>query len=112
MADEIAAGLRLARPGDRVAIFGCGGLLPPGVENAEVADFDRELLDQAVQTGGGTGHHAIGIRTVLADQSVDLVLVTSRLAGLWERWGDSIRAEAQRIGARVEIFADHPNALS
>jgi glycosyltransferase involved in cell wall biosynthesis len=114
VADEIAVGLRLAGPGDRVAILGCGALLPPGAEHAEVADFDRELLDQAVQGGGAdvTGHHAIGIRTVLADQSVDLVLVTSRRAGLWERWGDSIRAEAHRIGSRVDIFADRPNALS
>jgi hypothetical protein len=112
VAEEIAAGLRLAEPGDRVAILGCGALLPPGAEHAEVADFDRELLDRAVGGADVTGHHAIGIRTVLPDQSVDLVIVTSRLAGLWERWGDSIRAEAQRIGGRVDVFADHPDALS
>ena len=50
--------------------------------------------------------------TVLADQSVDYVIVTSRLSGLWERWGEAVRAEAHRIGRTVDIFADHPNALS
>ena len=112
VAEEIAAGLRLAGPEDRVAIFGCGAHLPPGAEHAEVADFDLELLEQAVEGADVNGHHAIGVRTVLADQSVDLVLVTSRLAGLWERWGDSVRAEALRIGRRADIFADHPDAGS
>ncbi|MDQ1720897.1 MAG: hypothetical protein QOI26_631 [Pseudonocardiales bacterium] len=112
VADEIAAALRLTAAEDRVAILGCGALLPPGAEHAEVADFDRELLEKAVQGAEVTGHHAIGIRTVLSDQSVDVVIVTSRLAGLWERWGDSVRAEAHRIGRRVDIFADHPHALS
>lgn len=112
VAEEIAAGLRLAGAGDRVAILGCGAVLPPGAEHAEVADFDSELLERAVEGTSVTGHHAIGIRTVLSDQSVDLVLVTSRLAGLWERWGDSILAESHRIGRRVDVFADHPDALS
>jgi hypothetical protein len=112
VAEEIAAGLRRTGAQGRVAIFGCGMLLPPGAEHAEVADFDRELLEQAVQGAEVTGHHAIGIRTVLGDQSVDVVLVTSRLAGLWERWGDSVRAEAHRIGRTVDVFADHPGALS
>jgi glycosyltransferase involved in cell wall biosynthesis len=112
VADEIAAALQLTGPEDRVAILGCGALLPPGAEHAQVADFDSELLAQAVQGSEVTGHHAIGIRTVLADQSVDYVIVTSRLSGLWERWGEAVRAEAHRIGRTVDIFADHPNALS
>lgn len=112
VADEIAAALRRTGTADRVAILGCGPLLPPAAAHAQVADFDSHLLEQAVQGAAVTGHHAIGIRTVLGDQSVDLVLVTSRLAGLWERWGDSIRAEAHRIGRTVEVFADRPNALS
>jgi hypothetical protein len=112
VADEIAAALRRTGAGDRVAILGCGAVLPAGAEHAEVADFDSELLEQAVAGSDATGHHAIGARTVLGDQSVDVVIVTSRLAGLWERWGDSIRAEAHRIGRTVDIFADHSDALS
>ncbi|MFL6161347.1 MAG: glycosyltransferase [Jatrophihabitantaceae bacterium] len=112
VADEIAAALQVTGPADRIAILGCGAVLPPGAEHAQVADFDRELLEQAAQGADVTGHHAIGIRTVLADQSVDVVIVTSRLAGLWQRWGDSVRAEAHRIGRTVDIFADHPDALS
>ncbi|MEV8513831.1 glycosyltransferase [Dactylosporangium sp. NPDC051484] len=111
VAEEVAAALRRTGSGQRVAIIGCGAVLPSGAEQAHVADFDRELLDQATRGATVTGHHAIGIRTVLPDQSVDVVIVTSRLAGLWERWGDSVRAEAARIGRKVDVFADHPGAL-
>ena len=45
--------------------------------------------------------YAIGLRTHLAAKSVDAVIVTSRLRGLWPRYGERITAEAQRVGRRV-----------
>jgi hypothetical protein len=38
---------------------------------------------------------------VLADKSVDVVIVTSRLAGIWAAWGVEILAEAHRVGLSV-----------
>jgi glycosyltransferase involved in cell wall biosynthesis len=88
--------LREAEDPDRVAVLGCGpvspGRLPPG---AHLFDFD------ARHTGDGVGH-LLGVRAPLAPGSVDRVLVTSRLAGLWDRWGAHIRAEAGRLGARID----------
>ncbi|HXL18129.1 MAG TPA: hypothetical protein VN961_11485, partial [Streptosporangiaceae bacterium] len=66
--------------------------------------FDRDLLDQALAAGYSSAHHAIGLRTPLADQCVDTVLITSRMAGLWMRWGDDIMAEGQRIGRDVRTL--------
>jgi glycosyltransferase involved in cell wall biosynthesis len=85
----------------RVAIFGCGAELPSALPPSTLVDFDRSLLDQGLADGRHRGDHAIGIRTPLRDQSVDLVIITSRLSGLWERWGDDILAEARRIGRNV-----------
>jgi glycosyltransferase involved in cell wall biosynthesis len=92
-------------PGERVAIFGCGGALPAGLPPATVFDFDADLLRQALSGGGGhAGHHAIGLRTPLPDQSVDVVLMTSRLAGVWDRWQLDLVAEARRIGREVRAL--------
>jgi hypothetical protein len=102
VAGEISHVLRRTGPGERVAVIGCGGVLPPGLAGVEVADFDRPLLDAATRANGlVTGHHTIGLRTQLPDQSVDTVIITSRLDGLWDRWGRNLMAEAQRIGRKV-----------
>ncbi len=50
---------------------------------------------------GDAACHAIGLHTPLEDHSVDVVVLTSRLAGLWERWCLPILAEARRIGREV-----------
>jgi len=63
-------------------------------------------VDAATRDGRHSGRHAIGLRTTLPDQSVDRVLITSRLAGLWPRWGAEILAEARRIGRKVEVLHD------
>ncbi|WP_037914454.1 glycosyltransferase [Actinacidiphila yeochonensis] len=91
----------------RIAVFGCGGELPAGLNAAAVVDFDRELLDRAAAggaDGGPAAFHAIGLRTLLPEQSVDVVLITSRLAGLWPSWGEVILDEARRIGASAEVL--------
>ncbi|HEU5158184.1 MAG TPA: glycosyltransferase [Streptosporangiaceae bacterium] len=109
--DEIAAACaRLPDAGGRAArvvVLGSGGALPPSPAARPIAwtpvDFDRDLLEQACAGTGRRGLHAIGVRTVLPDGAADLVVVSSRLAGLWDRWGEDILAEAHRIGRRVRV---------
>lgn len=88
-----------ARDGGPIAVFGAGGDLPDLPPGSVAFEFDGELARRA---GERTGH-AVGIRTTLPDQSVDTVLVTSRLAGLWDRFGADVLAEAGRVGRKVEL---------
>jgi hypothetical protein len=44
------------------------------------------------------------MRTPLPDHAVDVVLLTSRLSGLWDRWGQEIVLEARRIGREVRAL--------
>ena len=53
--------------------------------------------------GSHTGHHAIGLRTAMLAKSADVVIVTSRLGGLWDMYGDRILREAGRVGQRVVL---------
>ncbi len=102
VAGEIAAAAGGVPVGGRIAVLGCGGVLPVSLPSAVVMDFDRGLLDQALAAGGGhAGYNSIGLRTPLADRSVDVVVITSRLAGLWDRWHEVLTREAERIGERV-----------
>ncbi|WP_067702842.1 glycosyltransferase [Actinoplanes awajinensis] len=97
---ELSPGLPV-RPG-RLAVIGCGAALPADLPDAELFEFDETLEPD---TGGGRHqlHRAIGLRTPLPPQSMDLVVVTSRLDGLRDRWGDRLLAEAHRIGRRVIV---------
>lgn len=104
VADELSAAMQQIPRGDRVAVIGCGGRIPPSLTDAIVMDFDMELLDRALTSGCHDGYHAVGLRTPLADQSVDTVIITSRLAGLWEHWGHDLLAEGHRIGRDVRTF--------
>lgn len=85
----------------RIAVFGCGSDLPPSLSSCTLVDFDRELLEKVAPDGRREVHHAIGLRTPLPDQSHDMVVITSRLSGLWERWHKHLTAEAHRIGRQV-----------
>jgi hypothetical protein len=87
----------------RLAIFGCGPSVPEWLPPATLMDFDAGLLAQATAGGSHTGYHAIGLRTALPAKSADLVIVTSRLGGLWDRYGDQIVREAGRVGQRVVL---------
>jgi len=95
---ELSPGLE-ARPG-RLAVIGCGGTVPADLPDAELFDFD-EALEPDTDGGRHHRHRCIGLRTPLPDQSMDIVVITSRLAGLRERWNDRLLAEAHRIGRRV-----------
>jgi N-terminal domain of galactosyltransferase len=101
VAGEIAEAAASVPAGRRIAVLGCGGVLPASLAPAVVMDFDRSLLDQALADGRHAGYNSIGLRTPLDDQSVDAVIVTSRLSGLWECWHEAVAQEAQRIGKQV-----------
>lgn len=100
--DEIAEAVRDVPAGSRIAVFGCGEALPGSLPSAAVFDFDAEVIAALIKDERGHRvEHAIGLRTTLPDQSVDLVVITSRLQGLWPAHSDLILAEARRIGASV-----------
>jgi len=108
VAGEIAEAAGSVPAGKRIAVLGCGGALPASLPPAVVMDFDRPLLDQALARGRHAGYNSIGLRTPLADQSVDTVIITSRLSGLWERWHETITREAERIAQHVIRTFDPP----
>ena len=56
--------------------------------------------------------HAIGLRTTYQDQSFDLVVLTSRLAGLWPSWGELLQREANRLGRAVAVTPRLREALA
>ncbi|MFE0592185.1 glycosyltransferase [Micromonospora echinospora] len=87
--------------GTRVAVIGCGGTLPPGFPPAHLVDFDDKLLRGLPADPAYSVHHGLGIRTVLPDDAVDVVLVTSRMTPLWRRWRAHVLTEANRIGRTV-----------
>jgi GT2 family glycosyltransferase len=98
---ELAQAARDIPASASVAVFGCGGTVPPALPPCTLLDFDAHLLASALADGRHTGHHAIGLRTPLRGRSVDVVIITSRLSGVWGRWGDRLLAEARRIGQQV-----------
>lgn len=91
-------------PDARLVIFGCGPSVPRSLPPAVLADFDAGLLARAAAGGAHTGHHTIGLRTLLPSKSADVVMVTSRLRGLWDAHGDQIVSEASRVGHRVMVL--------
>jgi glycosyltransferase involved in cell wall biosynthesis len=105
VAAEIADAIRDLPAGAKVAVIGSGGDIPQDAPPMVVMDFDRGLAVRAANAGRHIGHHVLGLRTPLLDQSVDTVVITSRLAGLWERWGGDLLAEARRVGRDVRVFA-------
>jgi len=93
----------------RIAVFGCGEAIPADwPEQCALLDFDAELLERAgVDRPGATRVHAIGIHTPFPDRSFDLVVISSRLAGLWDRYGELVVGEARRIGRHVRVPLIH-----
>jgi hypothetical protein len=105
---EVADLLSVVPRDATIAVFGCGSPAPdrPGF----YFDFDRTVVEAIGEGPGRSGRQAIGIRTNLADSAVDVVVVTTRLHGLWETWGADIMAEAHRIGATVRTHLTVPAA--
>ena len=100
---EIEAAVAGLAADSRLVIFGCGPSVPPSLPSAVLADFDADLLAKATAGGTRAGHHAIGLRTLLPSKSADVVIVTSRLRGLWYVHGDRIVSEARRVGRRIVV---------
>ncbi|MFD5784645.1 glycosyltransferase [Streptomyces sp. NPDC126933] len=98
----------------RVVVMGAGGHRPPPADGVTytLLDFDERLL-AGIPAGNGTAVlHAIGLRTVLEAGCADLVVITSRLRGLWERWSADVLTEACRIGGSVRVaFTDSTGPL-
>jgi GT2 family glycosyltransferase len=105
---EVRAEIETAAAGlgadDDLVVFGCGPSVPEWLPAATLADFDADLLAQATAGGTHTARHTIGLRTALPSKSADVVIVTSRLRGLWDCFGDQIVREANRIGRRVVVM--------
>ncbi|GAA1766990.1 glycosyltransferase family 2 protein [Luedemannella helvata] len=91
---------------ERMCVLGSGGVVPAGWPPTVLVDFDAEALSRLPAAGGHTPLHAVGLRTGLPDRAFDLVVITSRLAGVWDRWGGQLLAEARRVGRQVVCFAD------
>lgn len=87
----------------RLVIFGSGPSVPASLPSAALLDFDADLLARATADGTHAGYHAVGLHTVLPAKSADVVIVTSRLSGLWPRFGRQILREAGRVGQRVVV---------
>jgi hypothetical protein len=103
VAAELAAAVEQLPKGNKIAVLGAGGDIPPTLPPAILMDFDKALIERAIASGPHSGLHALGLCTALPSKSVDTVIITSRLAGLWERWGHDILVEADRIGSRVHV---------
>lgn len=101
---EVEQALQGVSATDRVVVIGAGGALPESMHAATVMDFDRELIERVAATGRHVTHHSLGLRTPLADQSADVVILTSRLAKFWRRWEDQFMIEARRIGRDVRCL--------
>jgi hypothetical protein len=109
---ELRGAARDIRTGERVAVFGCGATVPAAVAPAVLFDFDSDLLGRALAGGRHTGYHRVGLRTPLPDQSVDVAIITSRLAGVWDSLGGDLLAEAHRVGRRVRTANQLPSVVT
>ncbi|MBQ1025385.1 glycosyltransferase [Micromonospora sp. C95] len=109
----IDAAVRGMPTGSSVAVFGCGAAVPASLATGTLVDFDAEVLAEAARDRPHQTHHALGLRTPIRDQSVDLVVITPRLRGMWHRYGSQILAEAHRVGRSVrDCSQDRPSATS
>lgn len=111
VADELATAAASVAEGSRLAAFGCGGRAPDSWPAAgALIDFDHELLElAAADRPRAPRTHGIGLHTPYPDQAFDLVVVSSRLAGVWHLWGETVLLEARRIGREVRAPLVHLN---
>ena len=75
----------------------------PGRVSWTFVDFDRDLLMLGAGEHGHRLLHGVGLRLDAPAEAYDLVVVSSRLRGLWPRWGADITAEARRVGRAVAV---------
>ncbi|MGW0514526.1 glycosyltransferase [Streptomyces olivaceoviridis] len=108
--DEIAIGLDTLPPSQhtqRVAVFGSGteGLPTAPRQNVELflCDYDEGVLarQESRDDGAVSTWHLSGLRTPWPDQHFDLVIITSRMDGPRQAWGEAFTKEAHRIASSV-----------
>jgi validoxylamine A glucosyltransferase len=88
--------------GEQIAILGVGSSIPESRPDAILFDFDKDFIRTMRESGCGI-HHRIGLRTGLPDNSIDSLLITSRMRGIWGRFGDSIMLEAKRVANNIHL---------
>lgn len=105
VAEEIEQAFAAIPPGSRVAVFGCGAVIPTAVTVKVLADFDPEVVEKLRAEGHPDVRNNVGIHLALRNRAVDFVIITSRLRGLWDQFGRHIQVEADRIGTRtLQLF--------
>ena len=97
--EEVRNFCQTSPSGARVAILGVGSSIPESMPDAALFDFDREFC----QASDREVLHRIGLRTGLANNSVDSLLITSRMRGIWDRLGGPIMAEGKRVTDEVHL---------
>jgi GT2 family glycosyltransferase len=100
--EEVESFCRSLPPGARVAILGVGSSIPESRPDAILFDFDRQFI-QTMRTPACGIHHRIGLRTGLPDSSIDSLLITSRMQGIWGRFAYPIMLEAKRVANNVHL---------
>jgi len=100
--EEVQGFCRALPPGARIAILGVGDSIPESRPDAILFDFDHQFI-RAMQVPSCGIHHRIGLLTGLPDNSIDSLLITSRMRGIWGRFGDSIMLEAKRVASNVHL---------
>jgi validoxylamine A glucosyltransferase len=106
VADELRAATSDLDGSSRIAVFGAGPAVPPTLPApATLFDPDADALAKATADGVHAAVPGIGAATSYPDGHFDVVVVTSRLAGLWARWGGEVVSEARRVGRQVRLPA-------
>jgi GT2 family glycosyltransferase len=88
--------------GKRLAIIGIGAAVPEPGTNVTLFDFDQQF-SRTTSLPNRSVRHRIGMRTGLPDDSVDSLLITSRLRGVWGRLCTAIMNEAKRVARDVRL---------
>jgi hypothetical protein len=99
---EVESFCRTVPPNTRVAILGVGNSIPESRPDAILFDFDRQFIRTMRMPACGI-HHRIGLRTSLPDNSIDSLLITSRMQGIWGRFAYPIMLEAKRVANNVRL---------
>jgi len=99
---EVENFCRSLPPGARVAILGVGNSIPESRPDAILFDFDQQFI-QTMRTPACGVHHRIGLRTGLPDNSIDSLLITSRMQGIWGRFAYAVMLEAKRVANNVHL---------
>jgi validoxylamine A glucosyltransferase len=102
IADEVLSFRRSVPTNGSISIIGAGDTVIEPEQNATLFDFDQQFC-QSRQVPDRRVRNRIGLYTGLPDKSVDSLLITSRLRGIWKCFGDPIMREASRVADNVHI---------